>query len=638
MAFVELLDEDDVGDRREVDLLYVNTSWQERELIKLVPGLNWSDRRRAWVGPASWAACQALRGVFGDRLIVGARVNDWVWRERTRRVDPALRLRDVVDRAGLLPEDGRLRPLDLRERLREFQEVGALFGLTAGDFLLCDEMGTGKTVTTMALLAELGAEALPALVICPNSVKSVWVRHVREWLPGANPHRVGGGVATRRKTLAAARADPSAVVIVNIEAVRLLSRLAPYGSVALARCRECDARHGDPELPSTRCEVHPKELNGFGFRTVVLDEAHRIKNPESKQTRACWSVMHDRSVDRRIGLTGTPIANHVGDLWPIMHGLCRREFPTKGRFVDRYALMAWNDRGGLDIVGVNPAVKDEFYRVIDPRLRRVTKDRVRLQLPEKVYSTRYVTLTPKQLRAYREIERGNVTVLEDGRLLVAPNNLVARTRLIQFASSYAEVVPDPTPEDPDRTRVRLSEPSPKIDALLELVDDLGGKRFVACAESRQLIKLAHDRLTAAGVRSALLVGGMTDDERAAVVRRLRDGHVRAVLFTSQAGGTGVDGLQCVDTLIRLQRSWSMITNVQTDDRVHRIGSEVHDVVNIIDVVAEDTVEETVQLPRLEIKMARLREITRDRVTGARDPRELDDEYARILASDLGAAA
>lgn len=636
MAFADLLDD---------ETLYVNTAWQERELIAQVPGLNWNDKLRAWVGPVSWAACVVLRGVFGVGLHVGERLNDWARRERDVRVDPTMNLRDLEDWPKEWAHGAVYQRAD--RRLHGFQEVGAYFGLVAGDCLISDAMGLGKTVTTIAILASAGLRsvALPALVICPNSVKSVWKRHVLEWLPGVTPYVVGGGAVDRRKVLDAAKADPTAVVIINIEAVRLLSRSAPYGSVRLKRCRECDKAHGDPDLPMTRCEVHPKPLNGFGFKTVVLDEAHKIKNPESIQTRACWAVMHDPSVERRIALTGTPIANHVGDLWSIMHGVARRDFPVKGRFTDRFALTSWGRNGGLEIVGVHPERRDEFFRILDPRFRRMTKDRVLDQLPPKVYSTRFVELSPKAMKAYREIEKGNLTVLDDGQLLVAANNLVGRTRLIQFASSYAELVSDPRPNDPDHMRVLLSEPSPKVDALVEIIEDIGDKPFVAVAESRQLVQLAANRLAKVGIKHALLVGGMTDDERAAVIQRLRDGYVRVLLFTAQAGGTGVDGMQCVDTLVRLQRSWSMVTNVQVEDRVHRIGSETHDSVNIIDVVAEGTVEQTIQLPRLEEKLLRLLEITRDRAelrravdidgTAVVLRARLDNEERRILGSDLG---
>ena len=141
-------------------------------------------------------------------------------------------------------------------------------------------------------------DGLPALVICPNAVKRSWVEKAAEWCPGAVPYVVTGGAVGRRKILRTASDDPAALVVINTEAVRLLSRLAGYGSIRLARCRECDPR-GEEVVTPARCEVHPRELNGFGFRTVVLDEAHWVKDPRSKQTRACWAVGSDPSVRRR---------------------------------------------------------------------------------------------------------------------------------------------------------------------------------------------------------------------------------------------------------------------------------------------------------------------------------------------------
>lgn len=607
-----------VADPRVIE---VETAYSEKELIKLIPGTRWDAESRVWSAPLAWSTCVTLRGVFGDTLVVGPRLDAAVWEERRARVDPALALRDLDEWPADRPDPG------FDPRTFSFQRVGAYFLCVAGDALLGDEMGAGKTVQVVQALDLLGPDALPTLVVCPNSVKTNWHRHVLEWLPdAATPYVVAGGAVGRRKIIETARRDPRAVVIVNIEAVRLLSRLAPYGSIKLLRCRECDPRHGDETVTATRCEVHRKELNEFGFRTVVLDEAHRTKDPKSKQTRAVWAVMHGPSVTRRWALTGTPVANHVGDLWSVMHGVAPREYPTRSRFVDRYALQSWNNFGGLDIVGVNPLTRDEFFRTLDPRFRRMMKVRVLPQLPPKVYETRYVELSPKQLRAYREIEEGAITQLDDGEVLVAANNLVARTRMIQFSSAYAEI-------EPVTQRVRLAEPSPKVDELIAVIDDVGGRPLAACAESRQLIELASARLTKLGVPHDLIVGGMSEDERRVVLDRFADGRTRVVLFTMQAGGTGVDGLQHADVLVRLQRSWSMLLNAQTEDRVHRVGSERHRSVTIIDVVAGDTVEETVQLPRLAEKRRRLDEITRDG-EWYRDA-ALVAEYNRVLNSDLG---
>lgn len=644
------------------DVIVVETKWTEKELIKLIPGSRWDPDAKHWTVPLSWAACLQLRGVFTD-LTVGPELTAWSWREFAERVQPASELRSMIERV-----DGPGMLVDLYD----FQTGGARFvvaasavaqnALATGGALLGDDMGLGKTAQVLAalkLLEALDLTALPALVFCPNSVKTGWEKQVAKWKIDVNVYVVTGGAAARRKILAAAREDPRALVITNIESARLFSRLAPYGSTKLARCRECDKKHGDEKLTTSRCEVHRKELNGFGFRTVILDEAHRIKDPSSKQTRAVWAVGHDPSVLRRWAMTGTPIAEHIGDLWSILHFLAPHEFPTKSKFVDRYALQAWNAFGGLDIVGINPNTRDELYRILDPRFRRTPKALVLDQLPQVVRSVRWVEMVPKQAKAYAELAEKLITRLDDGQVMISPNNLVNATRLLQLSSSYADVewldqpIKKPgqnchcgefhAPDCPHRMKlvVRLAEPSPKLDAMEEAYDELGGKPVVVAAMSRQLIELAAQRFARRRVPYGLITGAVAEYDRQETLRRFAQNRVNVVLMTIAAGGTGVDGLQHADTMFCLQRSWSMIENVQVDARVDRIGSEVHSSVQIVDFVTRDTIEETTQYPRLAAKFERLEEINRDRArllrAGIEPARlyELDRVQSTIVGSNLG---
>jgi SNF2 family DNA or RNA helicase len=481
------------------------------------------------------------------------------------------------------------------------------------------------------------SETLPALVICPNSVKIPWANAAARWLPDAVPYVVRGTAAVRNKIMAAAAADPRALIIVNIESVWTFSRLAPFASIRLRRCRECDPREGEQDLPTTRCEMHPKALNAVPLRTVVLDEAHRIKDARARQTRACWAVMHQPSVRRRVGATGTPIANHPGDLWSVMHGIAPQDFPVKTKFVDRYCQAAWNPYGVLDIVGVNPEHREEFFRIVDPRMRRMPKELVLPDLPPKVRSRRYVEMSPKQAKAYREIERDQVTRLGDGRLLAAPGNLLGRARLGQLASSYCTVDYHDS-DDPHDWTVHLTEPSPKVDELLVVMEELGDAPLVACAQSKQLINLASARLDKIGVPHGLITGDQNEWERARHLDAFQRGTTRILLFTEAAGGTGLT-MTRAGTIVFLQRSWSMVNIMQAEDRVHRIGSEGHESINVVDIVTQDTVEETIQIPRLYEKFERLQEIHRDRalLEAAGLPTDhLDRESQVILGLDLGA--
>ena len=630
---------------RDGDLIVVETRWTEKDLIKLIPGSRWDADGRRWTLPLTWPACLQLRGVFPDALDVGPDLTAWSWDEFTQRVTPSTELRTALTwplRDGLSP------------RLYDFQVPGVRFLLTAGDALLGDQMGTGKTIQALEALRLL-PDGLPALVICPNAVKRSWVEKAAEWCPGAVPYVVTGGAVGRRKILRTASDDPAALVVINTEAVRLLSRLAGYGSIRLARCRECDPR-GEEVVTPARCEVHPRELNGFGFRTVVLDEAHWVKDPRSKQTRACWAVGSDPSVRRRWALTGTPIANHVGDLWSVMHFIAPSEHPTKSKFVDRYGLQSWNAYGGLDVVGLNPVNRAEFHAVTDPRFRRVTKAEVLPQLPPKIRSQRWVELTTNQRRVYRELEDQLVAFMPDGEVLVTPDNLVKATRLLQLSSSFAEVKEVPVrltvlskcrcygagldEHSPDcrygiEIRVTLCEPSPKLDEVEVVLEELGDEQVVITAESRQLIDLLARRLDRHRTPYGLITGAVSEYDRDRARETFSAGGTRLMLMTLGAGGTGLDGLQCARNIIFIQRSWKMITNVQGEDRTHRIGSEVHDAVHVIDIIARDTIEDRVQWPRLAAKLERLEEITRDRERLRASGVDVDAEYDRIVGSDLG---
>lgn len=613
--------------------IMVQTSWSEKDVVRLVPGARWSKTDKLWYVPLSWASCVVLRGVFKDTLDIGPGVNAWAAAEQARRVNPSNALRS---RHRLTPGDPHY-----FAGLREFQDLDVQWLLAAGDALLCNDMGTGKTIAMLsamrARLQAVGAvEVLPALVVCPNSVKLNWAKEAGDWLPEAAPYVVTGTALQKGKVLAAAAADPRALVVINIESVHTFSRLGYYPGVHLKKCRECD-REGEEGLKPGSCEVHPKVLNALPFRTVVVDEAHRIKDSKSRQTRACWAVMHGPTVRWRVGMTGTPIANHPGELWPIMHGVSPEDFPTYSNFVDRYCLSAWNPYGTQTIVGIQPEHREEFFRIVNPRMRRMPKELVLPQLPERVRSVRTVEMTPKQAKAYREIETLFVSRLGDGSLLTAPGNAPQQTRLMQLASSYC-TVDMPDPEDAETWTVRLQEPSPKVDELLVVMEELGDEPLVVCAESRQLIEIASARLTRLQVPHGLVTGAQNTFERQAALDAFQSGRTRLLLFTIQAGGTGLT-MTRAGTVVFLQRSWSMVNNQQAEARVHRIGSEGHERINVIDIVTADTLEHREQIPRLYEKFNRLQQLLRDRETlaAAGLPTDhLDREHQLLLTAHLGA--
>ena len=595
----------------ESSKIVVQTHWNERELVKQIPGSGWDNDAKVWTVPLTWPACIQLRGIFGHQLTIGQLLQHWAYVERERRVDKALDLRNLTE-APMPPAD---------DKLRLFQRAGVNFLYVGESAVLGDDMGSGKTVQALELLRfleSLAEESLPALVVCPNSMKFTWALEAGIWCKVANSYVVDGGLVTRRKILQTAQADSKALIIINYEGLRSHSRLTGFGSERLRRCEPCG---GAATTKYTACEVHNKELNVIPLKTVILDEAHKIKDPHAKQTRAAWAVGQTDTVTRRYALTGTVIANDPSDAWSIFHFIAPREHPTKTKYVDRYCLQSWNAYGGLDVKGLHPATRDEFYRLIDPRFRRMPKALVLAQLPPKIHSVRHVELTPKQLKAYRDIDAELVTRLPDGSIMVAANDLVAQTRLLQFASATMESTPD---------GFRMCDPSSKVDALVDILEERDGKPTLVSAMHVQLINLAASRLTKLKIPYGLITGQQQNFEREVALRAFQDGKLPVLMFTLAAGGSGLT-MTAADTQVRLQRSWSLIDNLQGADRNHRIGSEIHESIHYIDVVAQDTVEED-QVERLWEKAERLEEINRDRARLQLDRQstdELDAEAARI---------
>lgn len=634
------------------ETVMTETMWNDKHPIMQIPGKNWDRGMKRWTLPVSWPSYVVASTTFKGRFYVGSDLGVWLKSRRDQR-ERALFLRERKSLDG--PSDFQN---DHDDVMFPYQIPGRDFMVTAKSAILGDEMGLGKTFQTIAALkvadyhqaldvkgdgsgaVKLGA--YPALIVCPNTLKRNWEREVKKWLPEADPFVIQGSAAQRSKQIKAAATEPNAVIIMNVESMRLHSRLSAYGGKRLAKCTECDAKEGTPDLKPSACEVHPKELNAIPFQVCVLDEAHRVKDPNAKQTRAIWNVFHGASVRYRWALTGTPVANHPGDLWSILNTIAPDSFPAKTAFLERYAQLQFNPFGGMSIVGLNPDRKEEFFQLIDPHFRRMIKADVLKSLPDKVYIRHDVEMSPKQAKAYKDIEKELVTVLDDGSVLVANGSLPGATRLLQFASAYCEIdKTDPAyiEDEPETWRVKLTDvpKSPKIDELMSIIEDNPGKPLVIAAEHRQLIDLAANRLTEAGIEFARITGGVSADERDAAVQAFQSGKIDYVLFTYKAGGVGLN-LTRADTMVRLQRGWSLVELKQGEDRIHRIGSEVHESITIIDLVTSGTIEDT-QIQRLYEKAERLEEIVRDRakLLALGDDyatEDLDAEEARIEATGL----
>lgn len=556
--------------------IYIDSEPSNKEECQQISGCRWDKQTRKWHAPISWGTCKTLRAVFTNRLEIGPKLSEWAKRELDERINPSLQIRESLEAHDHGLFDKRLYP---------FQVAGAQFLFTAKQALLSDPMGAGKTVQVIA--AAKARTVLPALVICPASMRRTWGREVEKWWPGVPVYVVEGTASKRNKILAEA-GDKPGFVIINWEAARLHSRLAPYGSIALS----------DEEKT-------PKILNQIPFKLVVADEAHRMKDPKSKQTRAVWACAHNPMVQYRWALTGTPLTNAPDTLYPVLHFLDANEWPSKTAFIERYCLKSFNMWGGLDVFGIRPDREEEFFSIFEPRFRRMPKEIILPQLPPLQFTERYVTMAAKQKKSYESMAEKLWAFTEDGDMVIAANPISQLTRLTQFASASIEETPD---------GLKLADPSSKLDAFMDDMEDLG-KGIVVFAQSRQLIRMLANRFdkrpkTQGGpVSYAVIEGGQSADQRQNAIDAFQDSKVDYILVVIAAGGTGIT-LTRTDTMAFLQRPWSNVEYQQAIGRGHRIGSEIHEAVNIINYITENTIE-LYQMDVLDEKAALLEEIVRD---------------------------
>lgn len=562
----------DISDNRIV----LHSSYSDKDRIKTIGGARWQKDTGLWSMPVSWASCKQLRATFRDRLDIGPDLMQWAKEEYEGRIVPSLSMRTQMDAdpEGLLPA------------LYPFQRAGARFLTYARNAILSDPVGAGKTIQSLAAMQAVNG--LPALVICPSSVQIAWKREAEKWLQPGTPVFIVEGTSQQRDKILRAAAESSGLVIVKWEVVRLHSRLAPYGSIALSAS-----------------ERTPGLLNQIPFKVVIADEAHRLKDPKSKQTRAVWAIAHGDSVQYRWALTGTPLTNAPDTMWPILHFVEPCEWPAKSQFIDRYCLFGFNPWGAMEVFGIKPEMEPEFFEIFDPRFRRMPKDIVLPQLPPVQRIRRYVDMGKAQAKAYSQMAQNLVALTPNGDMVIASNPISQLTRLVQYSSATCEIV---------EGEVRLTDPSNKLDQLMIDLDDYlsDGEGVVVFAQSRQLIEMAAQRLEKAKIKYSVIKGGQTSDERQYSIDAFQNGTVDVILVVVAAGGVGI-------TLTRgrigifLQRSWSQVDMLQAEGRIHRIGSEIHDSVVVVDYVSNGTIEEH-QLDVLEGKADQLETIVRDKAT------------------------
>jgi SNF2 family DNA or RNA helicase len=506
---------------------------------------------------ATWANVTQLAHTFNSGTLgywlPRPRLREWITQEFLRRCDPG----QLRTGPGVPGRD------DLLARVYQVDAARMIGAI--GKFLLFDDPGVGKTVSALLGLRERearGHDIFPVVIVVPSwDVGDVWARHIAEWCPSWPEPVMHGGPA--RNVL---RWEPGVLIT----------------TYATMRRDAADARG-----PLVRLRA----------KTVVADEVHLAKNPESKQSLALRRVAkHAGTV---VALTGTPITRDTGDIYPVLQAMDPASWPNKGQFTKRY--LDTHDNGyGEKVEGLKALAEPEFRAVLAGQYRRCAKADVLSQLPPKVYSVRRIEIPPAWRKAYDSMQQDMLAELPDGEELPVMSVLAQLTRLGQLAASACDVTvtyeSDPeTGELRKRYDVQLKAPSWKANALLGVLAERPGQQTAVFTVSKQLADIAGTACAEAGYRCGYITGGQSKASRRHDIDAFQAGELDVIVATAGAGSLGIT-LTRASTGVFLQRSWQLDQAIQPEDRMHRLDDIVmkHEQIEIIDVVAKDTVDERVR--------------------------------------------
>ncbi|MCX7176643.1 MAG: DEAD/DEAH box helicase [Proteobacteria bacterium] len=500
-------------------------------------------RLRAWLGP--------LLEFTGDherprlsRLNAGALVElesfpgHWLGGERLREM--GRRLRDFSGISEALPAPG------FNATLRPYQQIGLnwlqflrSYGLAG---ILADDMGLGKTVQTLAHLhleKTSGRADRPSLVVLPTSLITNWRSEAHQFAPE-------------------------------------LKVLTLHGPERAARFREMDS--ADVILTTYPLLVRDQEaLLAQEYHLLILDEAQFVKNPKAQSHR----VARQLKARHRLSLTGTPLENHLGELWAQYHFLLPGLLGDVRRFATTF-------RTPIEKQGDNER-RQQLAERVRPFLLRRTKEQVLTELPPKTEIIRWVELAGSQRDLYESLRLAFDKKLRQ--VLASRGVAQSQIMILDALLKLRQACCDPR-------LVKLHGPahaarqheSAKLDLLLEMLTELlaEGRHVLLFSQFTSMLALIEEELARRGIDYLKLTGQTKD--RDTPIRRFQAGEVPLFLISLKAGGTGLN-LTAADTVIHYDPWWNPAVEEQATARTHRIGQDKS--VFVYKLLTQGTVEEKI---------------------------------------------
>ncbi|MHB1557751.1 MAG: DEAD/DEAH box helicase, partial [Isosphaeraceae bacterium] len=488
------------------------------------------------------------------------------------RHDPAIRALLLRERQRLhLTVEQALSPAEFRQGLHAlkrplypYQRDGVLRFLGEGRLLLADDMGLGKTAQAIAACGVLwrSGRVRRGVIITPASLKTQWAR---EWATFSElPIEIVDGSPTERQALYAARKE--GLLIVNYE--QLLRDLEIV-------------RAWEPDL-------------------VVLDEAQRIKNWATKTALSVKGL----TPPYRLVLTGTPMENRIDELASVVEWVDDMALEPKWRLG---ALHSIREDGRNEVVGVRHlgTIRDRLRHCMLRRVRRDVLD----QLPPRTDTRVPIELTEAQRAAHDELDQPIVILMQ--KALNRPLTQAEFLRLMSLLTlqriicnglaqlQFEDVWPTIRDRGPDEATLQ-GLATPKLAELRQLVQQLvlaQGRKVVVFSQWRRMLTLAHwavrDLLAGPGLRAGFFTGAENQKRRTQNIVEFHDDPNFRILFSSDAGGVGLNLQRAANCVINLDLPWNPAVLEQRIGRVYRLGQRKP--IDVYNLVSEQGIESRISV-------------------------------------------
>ena len=469
-------------------------------------------------------------------------------------------------------------PASVHATLRPYQEQGLNWlqflrthGLAG---VLADDMGLGKTLQTLAHIQvekDAGRLTDPALIIAPVSLMGNWAREAARFCPGLRCLVLHGA---DRHHAAGALADHDVVI-------------APYSLL-----------HRDRE-----------RWLGQPWHLVVLDEAQNIKNASTHAAQ----VVAQLSARHRLCLSGTPMENHLGEIWSLFHFLMPGFLGSQQRFKEVF-------RNPIEKLGDTARLAQLRARITPFMLRR-TKALVASELPPKVESVMAVALSGAQADLYETIRLGTEKAVREA--LQSKGLARSQITILDALLKLRQVCCDPQLVPLDAARKVTG--SAKLEQLMALLPEMlaEGRRILLFSQFTSMLTLIEAELKKRGLPWVKLTG--QSQRRDAIIERFTSGEVPLFLISLKAGGVGLN-LPQADTVIHYDPWWNPAVENQATDRAHRMGQTQS--VWVIKLVAQGTIEE--HILALQERKAQLATSLYSGAAGRKEPLFSEHDVAQLL--------